>query len=150
VPVIFLTSKDEEMDRILGLELGADDYVVKPFSPPSWWPRVNACCDASGHFHAGDDRLVRGKLASTWNRIQRHGTAGGVVDRHRVRVVEGIVAQRARLHAREPDDGGLSNARLVSDRTSTATSGTSAPSSRRGAAIRLETVHGVGYKLAAD
>src|SRR5213075_2866416 len=32
VPIIFLTSRDEEVDRILGLELGADDYLVKPFS----------------------------------------------------------------------------------------------------------------------
>src|SRR5579871_8873 len=42
LPVIFLTSKDEEMDRILGLELGADDYVVKPFSPRELVARVKA------------------------------------------------------------------------------------------------------------
>ncbi|MCT4663195.1 MAG: response regulator transcription factor [Tissierellales bacterium] len=33
VPIIFVSAKDEEIDRILGLELGADDYLVKPFSP---------------------------------------------------------------------------------------------------------------------
>src|SRR5437870_12299016 len=32
IPIIFLTSRDEELDRILGLELGADDYLCKPFS----------------------------------------------------------------------------------------------------------------------
>ena len=32
VPIIFLTSRDDELDRILGLELGADDYLCKPFS----------------------------------------------------------------------------------------------------------------------
>ncbi|HJT17088.1 MAG TPA: response regulator, partial [Thermoanaerobaculia bacterium] len=32
VPIIFLTSRDDEVDRILGLEIGADDYLVKPFS----------------------------------------------------------------------------------------------------------------------
>ncbi|MEM8996431.1 MAG: response regulator, partial [Acidobacteriota bacterium] len=32
LPIIFLTSRDEEFDRVLGLELGADDYLVKPFS----------------------------------------------------------------------------------------------------------------------
>jgi two-component system OmpR family response regulator len=33
VPIIFLSSRDDELDRVLGLELGADDYVTKPFSP---------------------------------------------------------------------------------------------------------------------
>ena len=33
VPVIFLTARSEEIDRVVGLEIGADDYVVKPFSP---------------------------------------------------------------------------------------------------------------------
>jgi two-component system OmpR family response regulator len=42
VPVIFLSSRDEELDRILGLELGADDYVTKPFSPRELVARVKA------------------------------------------------------------------------------------------------------------
>ena len=36
VPVIMLTAKGEEDDRVRGLELGADDYITKPFSPRSW------------------------------------------------------------------------------------------------------------------
>jgi DNA-binding response OmpR family regulator len=42
VPVLFLTARDEEVDRILGLELGADDYVTKPFSPREVVARVKA------------------------------------------------------------------------------------------------------------
>jgi len=42
VPVIFLTAKGEEIDRVLGLEIGADDYVVKPFSPRELVARVRA------------------------------------------------------------------------------------------------------------
>lgn len=42
VPVILLTARNEESDRILGLELGADDYVVKPFSPRELVARVRA------------------------------------------------------------------------------------------------------------
>jgi len=42
VPVLFLTARDGELDRILGLELGADDYVTKPFSPREIVARVKA------------------------------------------------------------------------------------------------------------
>jgi DNA-binding response OmpR family regulator len=42
LPVIFLTARDTEIDRVLGLELGADDYVTKPFSPPELVARVKA------------------------------------------------------------------------------------------------------------
>jgi two-component system OmpR family response regulator len=42
VPIIFLSSRDEEIDRVLGLELGGDDYVSKPFSPRELVARVRA------------------------------------------------------------------------------------------------------------
>jgi len=41
-PIIFLSSRDEEVDRIIGLELGGDDYVTKPFSPRELVARVKA------------------------------------------------------------------------------------------------------------
>ena len=41
VPVLFLSSRDEEIDRIIGLEIGGDDYVTKPFSPRELVARVN-------------------------------------------------------------------------------------------------------------
>lgn len=42
LPIVFLTARSEEIDRVLGLELGADDYVVKPFSPREVCARVRA------------------------------------------------------------------------------------------------------------
>ncbi|MGZ6827173.1 MAG: response regulator transcription factor [Mycobacteriales bacterium] len=42
VPVLFVTARDDEVDRVLGLELGADDYVTKPFSPRELVSRVRA------------------------------------------------------------------------------------------------------------
>ena len=64
IPVIFLTARDTEIDRVLGLELGADDYVTKPFSPPELVARVKAVLRrAEG---AATDRRARpGRRAST-------------------------------------------------------------------------------------
>ena len=42
IPILFLSSRDDEIDRVLGIELGADDYVVKPFSPREVVARVTA------------------------------------------------------------------------------------------------------------
>jgi DNA-binding response OmpR family regulator len=42
VPIVMLTARDDEIDRVLGLELGADDYVTKPFSPREFVARVKA------------------------------------------------------------------------------------------------------------
>lgn len=58
VPVILLTARVEEADRVLGLELGADDYVVKPFSPRELAARVNGVLRrAAPKAPVADDRL---------------------------------------------------------------------------------------------
>ncbi|MDR1206393.1 MAG: response regulator transcription factor [Peptococcaceae bacterium] len=48
VPIIMLTAKTEEIDRVLGLEIGADDYIVKPFSPREVVARIKAVLRRSG------------------------------------------------------------------------------------------------------
>jgi len=47
IPVIFLTSKDDEVDELLGLRMGADDYIKKPFSPAELVERVAAALDSA-------------------------------------------------------------------------------------------------------
>lgn len=62
-PVIMLTARTEENDRIVGLELGADDYVTKPFSPRELVARVKAVLRRAEPSDEGDpDRLVTGPL----------------------------------------------------------------------------------------
>ena len=54
VPILFLTARDGEIDRVVGLELGADDYVSKPFSPRELAARVRAILrrvQGNGHSH---------------------------------------------------------------------------------------------------
>jgi len=48
LPILFLSSRDDEFDRVLGIELGADDYVVKPFSPREVTARVAAILRRTG------------------------------------------------------------------------------------------------------
>ena len=43
IPIVFLTAKSSEVDEVLGLELGADDYLLKPISIPKLLARVRAC-----------------------------------------------------------------------------------------------------------
>jgi len=55
VPIIMLTAKSEEIDKVLGLELGADDYITKPFSMREFRSRVKAALRRSGMARADDD-----------------------------------------------------------------------------------------------
>jgi two-component system alkaline phosphatase synthesis response regulator PhoP len=84
IPIIMLTAKGEESDRIRGLELGADDYVVKPFSPKELVARVAAL-------------LRRVERAPTTATILTYGPITIDLDRHVVRVG----AEDVRLTAKE-------------------------------------------------
>ena len=55
VPIIMLTAKSEEIDKVLGLELGADDYITKPFSMREFRSRVKAALRRSGMARADTD-----------------------------------------------------------------------------------------------
>lgn len=56
-PIIFCTARDEEVDRIYGLELGADDYLTKPFSPRELVARVKSILRRS-HQHAQSEKIL--------------------------------------------------------------------------------------------
>jgi len=72
VPVIFISAKSEEIDKVLGLELGADDYIVKPFGVREVVARIRAItrrtlakirkADASDYFEMQDIRVFPGQL----------------------------------------------------------------------------------------
>lgn len=61
-PIIMLTARGEEDDRVKGLEAGADDYVVKPFSPRELIARIRAVLRRSGHTVAPDEVIEIGSL----------------------------------------------------------------------------------------
>jgi DNA-binding response OmpR family regulator len=65
VPIIMLTAKAEEIDKVLGLELGADDYITKPFSMREFRSRVRAALRRAGMTpatEASEEPLARGDL----------------------------------------------------------------------------------------
>lgn len=62
IPIIMLTAKDDEIDKIIGLELGADDYMTKPFSPRELIARIKAVLRRSQKDSTSDGQLTLGKL----------------------------------------------------------------------------------------
>jgi DNA-binding response OmpR family regulator len=62
VPIIMLTARDEEVDRVAGLEVGADDYVSKPFSARELVARVKAILRRAEPHQAREDTLVAGDI----------------------------------------------------------------------------------------
>ncbi len=81
IPILFLTARDDEIDRVLGLELGADDYVTKPFSPRELVARIKAILKRSKAGHAAS--------------VLRHGPVEMDVSAHSVRVDGSAIALTA-------------------------------------------------------
>jgi DNA-binding response OmpR family regulator len=75
LPVILLTARGEEADRIVGLELGADDYVTKPFSPRELAARVRSVLRRSGPPQTAPQRLEVGDLVidATTRDVEKEG-----------------------------------------------------------------------------
>ena len=80
IPIIMLTAKTDESDRVTGLELGADDYIPKPFSPREVVLRVNAVLR----------RLNASKEPDEENQIETHGVVIDL-DRHQVMTKDGAI-----------------------------------------------------------
>jgi DNA-binding response OmpR family regulator len=74
VPILILSARGDEVDRVTGLELGADDYVVKPFSPRELVARVRAVLRRGETAPLSDERIVAGDLEL--DLVRRRVTAG--------------------------------------------------------------------------
>ena len=75
VPILFLTAADEETDVIMGLDIGGDDYITKPFKLAIFLSRVNALLRRSGDFRQPDDTLQSGGI--TVHQLTREVTKDG-------------------------------------------------------------------------
>ena len=68
IPIVILTAKQEEVDMILGLELGADDYLTKPFSPRALLARIKAVLRRSNKTVGFAGELISGNLCMNFDR----------------------------------------------------------------------------------
>lgn len=113
VPVIFLTARSDEIDRIVGLELGADDYMAKPFSPRELSARVRAVLRRGGERGAVASSQLAAPAVSTddkarqiWShdsvrcRIAYRGRALELT-RNEYRLLEALLAHPGRVFSRE-------------------------------------------------
>ena len=75
VSVLFCTARDDEVDRVLGLELGADDYVTKPFSPREIVARVKSVVRRATRAQMGEGPLVLGEISL--DQVTRRASVAG-------------------------------------------------------------------------
>jgi two-component system, OmpR family, alkaline phosphatase synthesis response regulator PhoP len=76
-PIIMLTARGEEVDRVVGLELGADDYVVKPFSLRELLARVKAVLRRAAPEESGEAQVLNGPGGLLLDLERREAAAGG-------------------------------------------------------------------------
>ena len=101
VPIVMLTARGEEVDRILGLELGADDYIVKPFSPKEVVARVRAVLRRAGARDSGAP-VVSGRLAIDPDRHTVHvDTAAIELTPKEFDLLRALAEARGRVLSRE-------------------------------------------------
>ena len=155
LPIILLTAKDAEVDRVVGLELGADDYVTKPFSVAELVSRVRSLlrrreldrAAASGVTTVGGLRLDVARHAATVD------GAPVLLTRSEFRLVRLLASEPGRVFTREELIRHLWESDFVGDLRAI---DVHVSNLRRklerepGTPRRLLTVRGVGYKLVAD
>lgn len=155
-PILFLSARSDEVDRIVGLELGGDDYVTKPFSPRELVARVTAILKRSKAMAATpaepEGVLQRGELSLDTPRFEAHYAGAPValtaLEFAIVRMLAtrpGIVFSRDQImDVAYPDNV------HVSDRTiDSHVRNVRAKFAAVGCASVIDTVHGVGFRLGA-
>ncbi|AZF50046.1 two-component system response regulator CreB [Pseudomonas sp. R2-7-07] len=96
VPVMFLSARDGEIDRVVGLEIGADDYVVKPFSPREVAARVRAILKRVG------PNAAPAVFQVDLERMQIHYRSQALsLTRHEFRLLQSLLEQPERVFSRE-------------------------------------------------
>lgn len=153
-PVLFLTARDDEIDRVLGFELGGDDYVTKPFSPRELVARIKAILKRSGAGAApaksAADSLQHGNLHldPARHRCLIEGAAVALTARE-MGILGHLMARPDQVIPRPALTDAVYGAHIhVSDRTvDSHLRNLRAKLAQAGCADAIETVHGVGIRM---
>ncbi len=151
IPVIMLTAKNTESDRIVGLELGADDYVTKPFSPRELAARIKAVLRRVAPRPPEADLLRRGDLSIDLVRHEVSCCERSVnLTATEFRLLQFLASRPGRVFSRsELIDGALGSDIAVLDRTIDVH--IMALRRKLGSGSEwIETVRGFGYKFRED
>ena len=150
LPILFLSARDEEIDRVLGLEIGGDDYVTKPFSPRELVARVKAILKRSTGGTAQAKVLAHGDLRLDRT---RHSVAAGAQDIAltglEFSILEALLARPEMVLSREQlMSAAYGPGIYVADRTiDSHIRNIRAKFADIGHGGIIGTVHGVGFKL---
>lgn len=148
VPILFLTARADEIDRILGLELGADDYVTKPFSPRELVARVRA--------------ILKRSQPAPGTRLLRHGALSLDPARHlctltdtqialtgaEMALLAALMQRPEQVHPRAQLVETVWNGDEISDRTlDSHLRNLRRKLAEAGAPQAIETLHGIGIRM---
>ena len=152
VPVLFLTAQGDEIDRVVGLEMGADDYVPKPFSPRELVARVRAILKRTQTVVLDHAVLRRGVLSVDPARHLCHVQDVPVTLTSReMDLLERLIARPDNVMSRPQLVDAIYGTNVnVSDRTMDShLRNVRAKLTKAGCADAIETVHGVGIRMGA-
>jgi two-component system OmpR family response regulator len=150
VPILFLSSRGEEVDRVLGLELGGDDYVTKPFSPRELVSRVKAVLRRSGEepdtstgaLQLGDVRLDPHEVRVFAGKTELDLTAT------EFRLLQVLMTKPGRVYTRdELMTRGYEGTHFVSGRTLDSHIRRIRKKFKELGRDPIETVHGMGFRM---
>lgn len=150
IPVIIATARGEEIDRVVGFELGADDYVVKPFSPRELMLRVNAILKRSKPHPRIPQPIVNGSLAIDPDRcmvtVKEHEVALTTIE---FKLLLTLAERLGRVQSREFLLKNVWSYEYNGDSRTVDTHMTRVRAKLGEAGDMIKTVRGFGYKMEA-
>ncbi len=150
VPILFLSSRGEELDRVLGLELGGDDYVTKPFSPRELVSRVKAVLRRTKPVETAPSEVISAggvKLDRSAYRVWALDAEVALTVTE-FRILEVLIRRPGRVFPRsELVELAYPGPHHVSDRTLDSHIRRIRQKLREAGSDRIETVHGLGFRF---